>query len=310
MKISPTSDNLIQTIKYLALALMIISVLSACSTIQLGNSREAVKINAMDAQQIAADAVSVLANRYPRGETLFHVNRSNAYGRLGQALERQLLKAGFGLSTNTKIKPPEALELMYFLDTLTSFNHYRVDIRVGSAYRSSFLYRKNDNGNWVRTSATIRDDAHPSQNNDENKIYNIENDTQYKSSNGKVDTLVDNTLTPTLVSRGAVKGTTKQAEKSAVKKILKQEAVDNTTRWAVQTLLLTRNAPGVLEKHKRQIEAMGYRAYIVTVDGARKLRVGPFGSLSMTRKVLQKMRVNGYPDAFLWKENENKGKGR
>ena len=48
---------------------------------------------------------------------------------------------------------------------------------------------------------------------------------------------------------------------------------------------------------------MGYRAYIVTVDEAKKLRVGPFDSLATTRKVLQEMRVNGYPDAFLWREN-------
>ena len=200
--------------KSLALALIIISALSACSAVKSGDSQETVTISAVDAQQIAMDVVSVLVNRYPQGKTLFYVNRSNADGRLGQALERQLLKAGFGLSTHAKTKPPEALDVTYFLDTLISSNHYRVDIRVGSAYRASFLYRKNDNGNWVRTSVTIRDDTHSSQNNAGNKVYNIENDTQYKSSNGKVDTLVDNTLTPTLVSRGAVKGTTKQAENS------------------------------------------------------------------------------------------------
>jgi hypothetical protein len=78
----------------------------------------------------------------------------------------------------------------------------------------------------------------------------------------------------------------------------------DSARWAVQTLLLTRNAPRVLEQHKRRIEAMGYQAYIITVDGVRKLRVGPFDSLVITRKVLQQMRVNGYPDAFFLQDKK------
>lgn len=294
-------NDLMGTIKQLLLALIIISALSACSTLQSGNSYEAVSISAVDAQQIATDVISVLVNRYPQGNTLFYVNRSNVYGSLGQALERQLLKAGFGLSTNAKTKLPEALALTYFLDTVKSSSHYRVDIRVGSVYRASFLYRKNHNGNWVRTSVTVRDDTHSYQNNAGNKVYTIENDIKPIEGNSKATTVVDNAFTAALVRRSAAKGTVQKAEKRAVNKVLKKEAVNNTNRWAVQTLLLTRNAPGVLEKHKRRIEAMGYQAYIVTVDGARKLRVGPFGSLPTTRRALQEMRVNGYPDAFLWK---------
>ena len=99
------------------------------------------------------------------------------------------------------------------MDTLVSSNNYRVDILVESAYRASFLYRKNDDGNWVHRSVTIRDDNNRFQNYIENKVYNMGNDVKPSESDSKTVTDADNVFATTSVRRSAEKGTIKEAEK-------------------------------------------------------------------------------------------------
>jgi hypothetical protein len=53
--------------------------------------------------------------------------------------------------------------------------------------------------------------------------------------------------------------------------------------WAVKVISLSENKKTVLETIRRRVEAMGYQAIIVEVGRARKVRVGPFGSLAVAR---------------------------
>jgi hypothetical protein len=281
------NDNIKRWVKHLALTLTIASVLCACSTIESGNSQETLVLSPMEAQQVAIDVVSILVNHYPRGKTLFYINRSKSHDILGRAMEKQLLKAGFGLFLDAEDKPIDTLSLTYFLDKLGSPDSYRVDIRIEPSYRIGMLYRMNSSGNRVRSGTTVRDDSYLTSESKKIDFYQVQDYAKNKAKKNKI-TLANNTLIPKPVRR----------EKE------KRESVGNTITWAVQVMSLTRSAPRVLREHKRRIEAMGYRAYIASVDGARKLRVGAFESLAITRKVLQQMRVNGYPDAFLWKQNE------
>ena len=76
--------------------------------------------------------------------------------------------------------------------------------------------------------------------------------------------------------------------------------------WSVQVIALWENNPLALAAIKRSVEAMGYEATIADVNGAKKIRVGPYESLAAVRLVLYEMRTNGYPDAFLCK----RGRGR
>ena len=80
------------------------------------------------------------------------------------------------------------------------------------------------------------------------------------------------------------------------------KTIEKPESGAVQVMLVSTDNAVKLEPHRRRIEAMGYRTYVVSISGMKKLRVGPFDSLQKTRQVLQTMRLNGYPDAFLLRE--------
>jgi hypothetical protein len=234
----------------------------------------------MEAEQVASDVASILADHYTRGETAFFVTHS-MHSVLGNALEKQLLKAGFGLFINNEEKPTAALSLTYFLDELEPSSAYRVDIRVEPTYRISFFYLTDNDGALIRSGVTVRDDSHRSVESKKINLNEKKNDAKNKNIIAKTVIIADKKLTPILINKES-----------------KEDGVLSTI-WAVQLMSLTRSAPIVLEEHKRRIESAGHQAYIVEVDSAKKLRVGPFKSAVIARPVLQEMRANGYPDAFL-----------
>ena len=69
--------------------------------------------------------------------------------------------------------------------------------------------------------------------------------------------------------------------------------------WSVQVLSLSGDNTTGLDAYKRRIESMGYKTYRVESDRWKKLLVGPFESEAATKTIREKLRVNGYLDAFL-----------
>jgi cell division septation protein DedD len=93
------------------------------------------------------------------------------------------------------------------------------------------------------------------------------------------------------------KGSSSMAVKQAP---LNKDISASLKSWSVQVLSISGNDTSGLNAYQQRIEAMGYSTYVAEIDGAKKLRVGPFESLNLARPVLQEMRAEGYSDAFLW----------
>jgi len=78
---------------------------------------------------------------------------------------------------------------------------------------------------------------------------------------------------------------------------------NTSTAWAVQVVALNRAKTRDLNRIANHAKTIGFRTYIVEVNKLGKVRLGTFPLLEDARLVLNIARKNGYPDAFLVKEN-------
>lgn len=283
--------------KCILLLLTFALLLSGCINPHTQYSQEGITLSSSGAERVANDIVYKGVNNYSRKDTYFYINRVNGYdafiyhGVLGKAIEAELKKAGFTVVLDEKNKPNNTITIAYTIDQLDKKNSFYVDVHIGEFRRMGFFYTVDSAGSWINQGITVRNDEPTFV---DNPL--IENDAQKDRSQYDLKGLVYNTPLPAVTTKEIVVAKP-VIEKTPVK------YTEDRTGWAVQVMLLTRNAPKVLERHKRRIEAMGYRVYIVEEGNAKKLRVGPFESSTIVRLVLNEMRVNGYPDAFVWKKN-------
>lgn len=279
----------------LVVLLAITVCLSGCSTTNLWESQEAVTLTAADTQKIAKDVVDLLLDEYPLEKTTFALNRDKRIGTFGKALESQLRKTGYALAANGR----NARKLRYVLDQL-AVGLYRVDIRIESTYRMGLVYRLNGEGRLVLSIVTARSNSGRVVSDYKIPAGINDGDINREAPNNTSNQVATVNTVPLIADLRLDK------EKQKVKSVVLSKQSGVSKPWAVQVISLRENNTKALAAIKRKVEAMGYDATIVEVDGVKKARVGPFGSLAVARPVLDEMRINGYPDAFLWRE----GRGR
>ena len=283
-------------LRRLLLMLSVAGMLGACSLTPREYSREDVTLSAATNQQIAEDVAGLLLNQYPLETTTFVVHRDRRGDRFGRALEAQLRRTGYAIAVdhhNGKI-------LVYLLDQLTA-GLYRVDIRVEPTDRMGLVYRLNKDGSLVLSSVTVRGDLGRVFSGDKAPD-KINSDTPTSDSVTRIGTVngagIDN--------RAVFLGIDREQAKTNPVAVAPVVISKPSKPWAVQVISLSADKTGVLDAIKRRVEAMGYEAYIAETDSAKKIRVGPYESLAAVRPVLYQMRANGYPDAFLWKQDKEK----
>ena len=292
-------------VQYLILIPFMTAFLSGCGTTYSRNSQETVTLATIENQKIAHYVVNLLLlNGYSVEKTNFFFDGGKHNGHFGKALESQLQKTGYTLvSTDSN-----AQKLTYLLDELVP-DTYRVDIRVDPHYEMDLVYRLSKNDSLVLHSVTVRngsslvvsccnmavevndDTVNDSKAHGEIKAIDIATRTiSSEPSNDSTGDSLDDYL-----NNDGKDGKKENTNSAGISKAHKA--------WVVQVISLSEDKPSILEAISRKIEAMGYKTHIAKVGNAKKVRIGPFDSRAAVEPVLDEMRSNGYPDAFLWKQN-------
>ena len=175
-----------------------------------------------------------------------------------------------------------------------------MDIRIEPTYRMRLIYRRNKNRALALSSATVHSGSGRTLSDYKMTVDTLKNRPVHGMRKINTVNRPHQNVSPDIDGERDQKKDRKKRKKSPVK-------VSSASKlWAVQVISPSENKTTALETIRRRVEAMGYQAIIVEVGRARKVRVGPFGSLAVVRSVLHEMRTNGYPDAFIWRQ----GKGR
>ena len=274
----------------LIVLLLIIACLSSCSTTGIWRSQETVTLTPMHNQKIAAYVVDLLLlNGHAVEETALFLEPGKHNGPFGQALRSKLQKAGYAIfSTHTG-----SHKVIYLLDELLP-GTYRVDVRIEPDYQMELVYRSGENDGLVLHSVTIR--------NGSSQAVSCCNMPVENKGNVALADIAKRSVASVDSPGFSLEEPPENLSKDDQQKENTHPLVESTLpkSWSVQVISLSEGKVGVLEAISHRIEAMGHKNYIVEIDNVKKVRVGPFYSLEAARPVLDEMRTNGYPDAFLW----------